>query len=392
MNNLKITFIEWTEKVRKMIRNKVGSNSFKKDDYNETIQVKNLDNQNILINENNDKNSQKQSDDIFSFTEKSFKNKKRRKVARLKPVNDNLSLQWYIDHKEVQIYDKIGAGSFGTVYKGFWHGYVAVKTLNINSTNEDHLTLFKNEVDILRKTRHINILLFVGCIYQPRLAIVTQWCDGDTLYNCIHVKENIFKLNHVVEISIQTCNGMGYLHAKNIIHRDLKSNNLFLQNNVIKIGDFGLSTVKRRDFCQSISNQPTGSILWMAPEVIRMDTFDPYTTKADVYSFGIVLYELMALKLPYSHIKFKDQILYLVGKGKLMPDISDIRSEFGNFLKKLYNDSIQFDPQNRLSFSEIVSQLVNYKKSLPNITRTTSAKHIRKSLESNHFSFDNVDY
>jgi serine/threonine protein kinase len=124
-----------------------------------------------------------------------------------------------------------------------------------------------------------------------------------------------------------------YLHSKNIIHRDLKSNNIFLTDvNVVngewevKIGDFGLATVKTR--CVLImcvcrvrvcvhrwsGNQqaaaPTGSILWMAPEVIRMQDANPHSTLSDVYSFGIVLYELCSGQLPYQHINNRDQVMH----------------------------------------------------------------------------------
>jgi serine/threonine protein kinase len=120
-----------------------------------------------------------------------------------------------------------------------------------------------------------------------------------------------------------------YLHAKNIIHRDLKSNNIFLHDDLtVKIGDFGLATVKTRWSGSHQFQQPSGtcflpkikectsnsfvsmlgSILWMAPEVIRMKDENPYSFQSDVYAFGVVLYELFSGQLPYSHISNKDQV------------------------------------------------------------------------------------
>lgn len=83
---------------------------------------------------------------------------------------------------------------------------------------------FKNELAVLRKTRHVNIILFMGCVSKPDLMIVTQWCEGSSLYKHLHVLETNFEVFQLIDIARQTAQGMEYLHAKNIIHRDLKSN------------------------------------------------------------------------------------------------------------------------------------------------------------------------
>lgn len=88
----------------------------------------------------------------------------------------------------IKLYDCIGQGSYGTVYKGEYHGAVAVKELTCNNPSEEQLEAFKKEIAILRKTRHDNILLFRGYITEP-LGIVTSWCNGDTLYYHLHVSE-----------------------------------------------------------------------------------------------------------------------------------------------------------------------------------------------------------
>ena len=137
-------------------------------------------------------------------------------------------------------------------------------------------------------------------------------------------------MNQLVDIAKQTATGMEYLHAKDILHRDLKSNNIFLipkqsyqagrynrqgqyynQSHynqsgsslddmwTVKIGDFGLATVKSTWSQSAKTNQPTGSILWMAPEVITQKIADPYTHKSDVYAFAVVLYELVTGHLPF---------------------------------------------------------------------------------------------
>lgn len=97
---------------------------------------------------------------------------------------------------------------------------MAIKTLNVRDPTPAQITAFRNEVAVLKKTRHVNVLLFMGCVSKKgQLAIVTQWCEGSSLYKHLHVNEAKFELLNVIEIARQTSQGMDYLHAKNIIHR-----------------------------------------------------------------------------------------------------------------------------------------------------------------------------
>uniref|UniRef100_A0A0A9X2K4 non-specific serine/threonine protein kinase n=2 Tax=Lygus hesperus TaxID=30085 RepID=A0A0A9X2K4_LYGHE len=279
---------------------------------------------------------------------------------------------WEIPADEILTGQRIGSGSFGTVYKGHWHGSVAIKTLNVKDPTTAQLQAFKNEVAVLRKTRHVNILLFMGYVSKPQLAIVTQWCEGSSIYRHLHVQETKFDLLTLIDIARQTAQGMDYLHAKNIIHRDLKSNNIFLHDMVVKIGDFGLATVKSRWSGSKQFQQPTGSILWMAPEVIRMQEDSPYSFQSDVYAYGVVLYELLSGQLPYTHINNKDQILFMVGRGFLRPDLNKILPETPKALRRLFDDCIKFKRDDRPLFRQILASLESLLQSMPKIHRSTS--------------------
>ncbi|XP_055529875.1 raf homolog serine/threonine-protein kinase Raf [Wyeomyia smithii] len=296
---------------------------------------------------------------------------------------------WNIQAEEILIGQRIGSGSFGTVYKAHWHGPVAVKTLNVKTPSSAQLQAFKNEVGMLKKTRHCNILLFMGCVSKPSLAIVTQWCEGSSLYKHIHVNETKFKLNTLIDISRQAAQGMDYLHAKNIIHRDLKSNNIFLHDDFsVKIGDFGLATAKVRWSGSQQSNQPTGSILWMAPEVIRMKEQNPYSFQSDVYAFGIVLYEMLTEQLPYSHINNKDQILFMVGCGKLRPDLTKVRSDCPQALKRCVEDCIKFTREERPLFRLLLNMLENMLRTLPKFHRSASEPNFTQTqLQNDDFLY-----
>lgn len=296
---------------------------------------------------------------------------------------------WEIPADEILVGPRVGSGSFGTVYKAHWHGPVAVKTLNVKIPTIAQLQAFKNEVAVLRKTRHVNILLFMGCVSKPQLAIVTQWCEGSSLYKHLHVFETKFELFTLMEIGRQTAQGMDYLHAKNIIHRDLKSNNIFLHDDLtVKIGDFGLATAKTRWSGSQQFHQPTGSILWMAPEVIRMKEDNPYSFQSDVYAFGVVLFEMLAGQLPYSHINNKDQILFMVGRGYLKPDLNKLRPDTSKALRRLTEDCIKFNREERPLFRQIHASLEGFLRNLPKIHRSTSEPNMnRTQLQSDDFMY-----
>uniref|UniRef100_A0A667ZML1 RAF proto-oncogene serine/threonine-protein kinase n=1 Tax=Myripristis murdjan TaxID=586833 RepID=A0A667ZML1_9TELE len=290
------------------------------------------------------------------------------------------SYYWEIEASEVILHSRIGSGSFGTVYKGKWHGDVAVKILKVTDPTPEQFQAFRNEVAVLRKTRHVNILLFMGYMTKDNLAIVTQWCEGSSLYKHLHVQETNFQMFQLIDIARQTAQGMDYLHAKNIIHRDMKSNNIFLHEGLtVKIGDFGLATVKARWSGSHQVEQPSGSILWMAPEVIRMQDNNPYSFQSDVYSYGIVLYELMTGELPYSQIANRDQIIFMVGRGYLSPDLSKLYKSCPKAMKRLVADCIKKSKDERPLFPQILSSIELLQHALPKINRSASEPSLHRA-------------
>ncbi|XP_062914370.1 serine/threonine-protein kinase B-raf isoform X3 [Mobula hypostoma] len=259
-------------------------------------------------------------------------------------------------------------------------GDVAVKMLNVTAPTPQQLQAFKNEVGVLRKTRHVNILLFMGYTTSPQLAIVTQWCEGSSLYHHLHIIETKFEMIKLIDIARQTAQGMDYLHAKSIIHRDLKSNNIFLHEDLtVKIGDFGLATVKSRWSGSHQFEQLSGSILWMAPEVIRMQDKNPYSFQSDVYAFGVVLYELMSGQLPYSNINNRDQIIFMVGRGYLTPDLSKVRNNCPKAMKRLMADCLKKKRDERPLFPQILASIELLARSLPKIHRSASEPSLNRA-------------
>ncbi|XP_072521738.1 RAF proto-oncogene serine/threonine-protein kinase [Salminus brasiliensis] len=301
--------------------------------------------------------------------------------SRIRPREKrDSSYYWEIDASEVVLLSRIGSGSFGTVYKGKWHGDVAVKILKVTDPTPEQFQAFRNEVAVLRKTRHVNILLFMGYMTKDNLAIVTQWCEGSSLYKHLHVQETNLQMFQLIDIARQAAQGMDYLHAKNIIHRDMKSNNIFLHEGLtVKIGDFGLATVKTRWSGSQQVEQPSGSVLWMAPEVIRMQDNNPYSFQSDVYSYGIVLYELMTGELPYSMIANRDQIIFMVGRGYLAPDLSKLYKNCPKAMKRLVADCIKKSKDDRPLFPQILASIELLQHSLPKINRSASEPSLHRA-------------
>jgi kinase suppressor of Ras 2 len=175
--------------------------------------------------------------------------------------NSLTSKEWEIPFDELKIDDVIGTGRFGTVFRGQWHGAVAVKQLNMNAGIDIRRALeaFRQEVAMFRKTRHDNLILFMGaCMKPPQLAIVTSLCKGSTLYTHLHHMKTKFPPSRALVIAQQICQGMSYLHARDIIHKDLKTKNVFLENGKVVITDFGLFSVTK--LCQGNRSVPRSDV------------------------------------------------------------------------------------------------------------------------------------
>ncbi|CAL0331946.1 unnamed protein product [Lupinus luteus] len=206
---------------------------------------------------------------------------------------------WEIDTNHLIYANRVGSGSFGDLYRGTYCSQdVAIKVLKPERISTDMLKEFAQEVYIMRKIRHKNVVQFIGaCTRPPNLCIVTEFMSRGSLYDYLHKQRGVFKLQSLLKIAIDVSKGMNYLHQNNIIHRDLKTANLLMdENELVKVADFGVARVQTQS---GVMTAETGTYRWMAPEVIE---HKPYGQKADVFSFGISLWELLTGELPYSHL------------------------------------------------------------------------------------------
>ncbi|KAL3038752.1 hypothetical protein AAZX31_01G149000 [Glycine max] len=257
---------------------------------------------------------------------------------------------WEIDTNQLKYENKVGSGSFGDLYRGTYCSQdVAIKVLKPERISTDMLREFAQEVYIMRKIRHKNVVQFIGaCTRPPNLCIVTEFMSRGSLYDFLHKQRGVFKLPSLLKVAIDVSKGMNYLHQNNIIHRDLKTANLLMdENEVVKVADFGVARVQTQS---GVMTAETGTYRWMAPEVIE---HKPYDQKADVFSFGIALWELLTGELPYSCLTPLQAAVGVVQKG-LRPTIpKNTHPRLSELLQRCW----QQDPTQRPNFSEIIEIL-----------------------------------
>uniref|UniRef100_A0AAQ5ZAR5 Kinase suppressor of ras 1b n=1 Tax=Amphiprion ocellaris TaxID=80972 RepID=A0AAQ5ZAR5_AMPOC len=233
--------------------------------------------------------------------------------------------EWDIPYEQLQLGELIGKGRWGKVHKGRWHGEVAIRLLEIDGNNQDHLKVFKKEVMNYRQTRHENVVLFMGaCMAPPHLAIITSFCKGLTLYTVVRERGHMLDINKTRQIAQEIVKGMGYLHAKGIIHKDLKSKNVFYDSNKVVITDFGLfgmSGVVQEGRRKNVLQIPQGWIYYLAPEIVQKISPEvdedqlPFSNAADVYAFGTIWYELQTGDWPITNQPVEAKI-WLVGSNE----------------------------------------------------------------------------
>ncbi|XP_034215220.1 serine/threonine-protein kinase STY46-like isoform X1 [Prunus dulcis] len=268
--------------------------------------------------------------------------------GRVSSLNEEKYI-WEIDATLLRYEKKIASGSYGDLFQGSFCGQaVAIKVLSMEHLNET-MREFTQEVYIMRKVRHKNVVQLIGaCTKPPKLCIVTEFLSGGSMYDFVHKQTGAISLQFLLRVAIDVSRGMNYLHQNNIIHRDLKAANLLMDDNgVVKVADFGIARVQAQS---GVMTAETGTYRWMAPEVIE---HKPYDHKADVFSFGVVLWELLTGKLPYENLTPLQAAVGVVQKG-LRPTIP---RHTNPMLMELMERCWQQDPSLRPEFSEIVKML-----------------------------------
>ena len=273
--------------------------------------------------------------------------------------NDIVSIdggEWELTEKQLVFNEKIASGAFGLLYRGSYCGQeVAIKVLKSNaqegSTGNETIREFAQELNILRRVHHKHIIQLIGALTKQRtMCLVTEFMHGGNMLQ--FVQEHALKLHEIIRYALGVAMGLDYLHKINIIHRDIKTANLLLdENNVVKIADFGVARIQPSD--GSTMTAETGTYRWMAPEVIAHQF---YNEKADVYSFGVMVWELMSGgEVPYPGYTPLQAAVGVVQRG-LRPTIS---STCNPVVAQVMQHCWAANPTERPSFEQIIGLLKN---------------------------------
>uniref|UniRef100_A0A8C5E0A4 Tyrosine-protein kinase n=1 Tax=Gouania willdenowi TaxID=441366 RepID=A0A8C5E0A4_GOUWI len=222
--------------------------------------------------------------------------------------------QWEIDRSTIKLLRKLGAGQFGEVFEGLWNGTtsVAVKTLKNGSMDAED---FLREAQIMKRLRHAKLIqLYAVCTMQEPIYIITELMKNGSLLEYLQKdKGSTLSFSDQIEMAAQVASGMSFLELQNYIHRDLAARNVLVgENNICKVADFGLA---RNENVYEIKDGTKFPVRWTAPEVIR---YNKFTIKSDVWSFGILLYEIMTFgQMPYPTMT-NYQVIQQVPEGHRM--------------------------------------------------------------------------
>ncbi|XP_057461656.1 serine/threonine-protein kinase EDR1-like isoform X2 [Actinidia eriantha] len=259
--------------------------------------------------------------------------------------------EWNIDYRELTVGTRVGIGFFGEVFRGIWNGTdVAIKVFLEQDLTAENMEDFCNEISILSRLRHPNVILFLGaCTNPPHLSMVTEYMEMGSLYYLIHLSGQKKKLSWRRRLKMlrDICRGLMCIHRMKIVHRDLKSANCLVNKHwMVKICDFGLSRMMIDSPMRDSSS--AGTPEWMAPELIRNE---PFTEKCDIFSLGIIMWELCTLNRPWEGVP-PERVVYAVANEGSRLEIPE--GPLGQLIADCWAE-----PQERPSCEEILTRLLD---------------------------------
>ena len=246
----------------------------------------------------------------------------------------------------------IGQGMYGKVYKAlnkFENKFYAIKTMNFkNITPKERLNI-DTEINLLQELKHPNIVLYKESFIDENqnLNIVTTFCEGGDLYQKIFIQEK-----EIINALIQLLLGLSYIHDKKIVHRDIKTKNIFIQNeHTLRIGDFGIAKIfnSNKNSKNTNLNKMVGTPLYMAPECFKQNK--KYSYKSDIWSLGCCIYEMCNLKHAFEG-QFFPAVSIKISEGKRLP----LNKIYSKELRNVIDNMLNLNPRNRPTIASLIEK------------------------------------
>ena len=249
----------------------------------------------------------------------------------------------------------LGVGSFGKAYlcKNLQdNSPCVIKQIILDEMDNEERQDTLNEVIILKRLDHSNIIKFKDVFTKTKpnntLNIVTEYADdGDLNKKILKLKErkSPFTEKQIIDYLTQICLALNHIHKKKIIHRDLKSGNVFLtKSGLIKLGDFGIAKGFKNTWEKAKTK--VGTPYYLSPEIINSK---PYDLKSDIWALGVLLYEMMTFKMPFNANSLPSLSLKII-KGYYQPPPSSYSKDLINLVKRCLN----LDPKKRPTAESIL--------------------------------------
>jgi len=241
---------------------------------------------------------------------------------------------------------QIAQGGFSCVHHGTWRCTpVAVKKIFDPVITEELRAEFETEVRMLSRLRHPNIVTLMAVCRKP-LSILTEYVDGGSLFELLHTRD---RCPPVLPVMRQAAGALAYMHAVDVVHRDVKSQNVLLTKGMLaKLCDFGLARM-RSELCTG-SMQWAGTAPYMAPELFAKKR---YTAAIDVFAFGVMLWEAVSKEVPHANLDAAD----IAQRARKDGASLQIVQCWPNSLKSLLKMSLAVDPAGRPSMVQVVEKV-----------------------------------
>ena len=248
----------------------------------------------------------------------------------------------------------IGQGMSGKVYKARHkkeNRFYAIKKLNFNEINEKERIAIQDEVNLLKQLKHPNIVTYKDSFFDSDncLNIVMVFCELGDMYTKIHKqKGEYFPEEQILLWLAQLCLALSYVHDKQILHRDIKTQNIFIQNeHTIRIGDFGIAKGYNQN--QDLGGSLIGTPLYMAPEVYNSSK--KYSFRSDIWSLGCCIFEMCNLKNAFE-AKSWNAVFVKVNKGQR----AQLNSRYSLDMKNLVDSMLSVNGKNRPTIASILEK------------------------------------